>query len=147
MKTIKILLVAFAASVTAFTAKADNDKPIAPEALPANTQQFIQKYFGNKEISYAKMDTDFMDKSYEVFFVDGCKAEFDKKGDWKEVSCRTHAIPAGIVPSQIEDFVAKNQPNQAIVKIDKDKRDYELKLQNGLEMKFDLSYKFLRYDD
>ena len=147
MKTITIIMVALMAFTSAFTARADNDKPVSVEQLPAKSREFIQEHFQNNTVSYAKMENDFLEKSYEVFFVNGSKVEFDKNGDWKDVDCGKEQVPAGIVPDQIGSYVKKNHPGQQIVKIDRDRRDYEIELKSGLEIKFDLKYRVIEYDD
>ena len=146
MKT-KAFMIAAVAIATLFTAKADNDKPITFDKLPANSQNFIRQYFNERDISYAKVDNELFDRSYEVFFVNGSKVEFDKKGEWEVVDCLSERVPSGVVPDQLEAFVEKRHPGLAIVKIDKDKRDYEIELSNGLEIKFDLKFNLIGYDD
>lgn len=147
MKTLKVFMVALMASATIFIAKADNDKPISVDQLPANSREFIQTHFRGVDISYAKVEQELFDKSYEIFFVTGAKVEFNKKGEWKEVDCLKGTVPAGIIPAPIKSFVDKNHPGQQIVQIDKDRRDYEIELSNGLEIKFDLKYNVIGYDD
>ncbi len=129
-----------------FTACAD-DKPITVEQLPAAAQEFIKTHFTGTAVSFAKMDTDLFDKSYEVLLANGNKLEFDKKGEWKEVECRTTELPAAIVPQQIRDYVAAHQPGTKIITIDRDKRDYEVKLNNGFELKFDLKFNLIDMDN
>lgn len=143
----KLSLVLLITAATVFTAKADDDKPISFEALPKASKVFIQTYFNGQEISYAKMESEFFDKSYEVFFVDGKKIEFDKKGAWETVDCRSAAVPAGVVPARLEEFVKKNHAGLFITKIDRDKYDYEIELNNGIEIKFDLKFNLMGYDD
>ncbi len=126
---------------------ADKDVAITTEQLPQTAQQFIKQYFSDTQVSYAKMESEMFDKSYEVIFVNGCKVEFDAKGEWKDVDCKYAEVPAGIVPQKIQEFIAKNQPNTKVVEIDRDKRDYELKLSNRVELKFDLKENFMGYDD
>ena len=50
-------------------AKADEDKPIQVNELPKKAQEFIQKHFAKHNVSYAKVENDFWDKSYDVIFV------------------------------------------------------------------------------
>ncbi len=148
MRKIQIFMITLVAAVaTAFSASADTDKPIAVEQLPAKSQKFLKTYFDGIEVSFAKMETDMFDKSYEVFFTNGSKVEFGRKGDWKEVDCQRNELPKGIVPKQISDFVQQKHPQQKIVKIDRDKRDYEIELNNGVEIKFDLQFRVIGYDN
>ena len=66
---------------------------------------------------------------------------------WKEVDCKYGEVPAAIVPQQIRDYVAKNFAGRKIVSIDRDKRDWEVKLDNGLDLKFDLQFRLIEIDD
>jgi hypothetical protein len=126
---------------------ADNDKPVTVDQLPASARQFVEKYFPNVKVSFAKMETEMFDKSYKVVFADGSKVEFDKKGEWTDVDCKFTQVPAGIVPQQIVDYVAANYSDAKILDIDRDKHDYEVSLSNRLELKFDLKFNLIGIDD
>jgi sRNA-binding protein len=133
--------------MTAGTVFADNDKPITVDQLPATAKQFITTYFSGAKVSLAKMETEIFDKSYEVVFTDGNKVEFNSKGEWKDVDCKFTQVPERIVPQQIKTYVVTNYKDVKIVEIDRDRRDYEVKLSNGLELKFDLKFNLIDIDD
>ena len=100
MKKILFALAAiFALGIS--NASADNDKLINKSELPVQAQQFIDNYFAGVELTYAKLERDFLERSYEVVLADGTKLEFTSRGDWKEVDCRYGEVPAGIVPQAI----------------------------------------------
>jgi Protein of unknown function (DUF2874). len=147
MRTIRIFLITFLASVSVYTAKADNDRPITVSQLPTESQKFIQDFFKGIAVSYAIVDRDLFEKTYEVRFVNGTKVEFKRNGKWNKVDCQREAIPIGIIPIQIEEYVKNNHPGQSIVKIDKDRRDYEIDLSNGIEIKFNRRFQVIGYDD
>lgn len=126
---------------------ADNDRPIRLDQLPATAQQFIREYFPTQKVAYAKTERDFLDVSYEVVFVNSSKVEFSKNGDWKEVDCRYATVPAAIVPQQIAAYVRANFPDVEVVRIERDKRECEVKLTNGIELTFDRNYILIDIDD
>ncbi len=126
---------------------ADNDKPITVDQLPVSAKQFIQKHFPDTKVSFAKMEKEMFDKSYEVVFTDGNKVEFDSKGEWKDINCKFTQVPEEIVPQQIKNYIVANYKDTIIVEIDRDKRDYEVKLNNGLELKFDLKFNLKEIDN
>ncbi len=126
---------------------ADNDKPITVEQLPANARQFIEKYFSETKVSSVKMETDIFDKSYEVVFTNGNKIEFDGTGEWEDVDCKFTQVPESIVPQKIKDYVVANYKDTKILKIDRDKRKYEVKLSNKLELEFDSEFNLSKIDD
>ena len=135
-----------AMTACAAVAMADNDTPVQVAQLPATAQNFIQKYFNDVQVLYAKQENDIV-KSYEVVFVNGSKLEFDARGDWTEVDCKHGVVPDGIVPRQLRNYVDKNHPGQRIVAVSRDARGYEVDLNNGLELKFNRNYRLIDMDD
>ncbi|HCC51737.1 MAG TPA: hypothetical protein DEQ30_06485 [Porphyromonadaceae bacterium] len=147
MKVTRFLMIIIFAFTVIGTAKADNDRPIRFEQLPEKSKEFIRKFFSEKDISYIKMESEFLFKSYEVYFVDGSKVEFDKRGEWDNVECKKRKIPDGIAPDKIARYVEKNHSNSKIIKIDRDSRSYEIELDNNVEIKFDMRFNVIEYDD
>ena len=147
MKKLMMILAGTALIATSAPAFAGNDRPIAVGELPAPAQQFIKTHFGGIEVALSKVDEELFDKDYKVVFVNGAKVEFTKNGEWKDVECKYGEGPAAIVPQQIRDYVAKNFAGRKIVSIDRDKRDWEVKLDNGLDLKFDLHFRLIEIDD
>ena len=126
---------------------ADNDKLVNKSELPVKTQQFLDKHFANVKITYAKLERDLFDRSYEVVLADGTKLEFTPQGEWKEVDCRYEEVPAAIVPQPIREFVASTHPGEKILKIEKDRGYYEVKLSNRYELTFNKDYKIVDIDN
>ena len=113
--------------------------------MPA--QEFIKTHFAGVEVSFSKVDEELFNEDYKVVFVNGAKVEFAKNGEWKDVECKYGEVPAAIVPQQIRDYVTKNYPKNKIVAIDRDRRDYEVELDNGLDLKFDLMFRLIDIDN
>ena len=145
MKKLLILAAAVFALGTS-TVSADNDRPISVSELPEKAQQFIRQHFPNEKV-FAKMERELFDTTYEVIFTSSSKVEFLKNGDWKEVDCKYSTVPAAIIPQQIAQYVSQYYPDTSVVQIDRDKRDYEVKLTNGLELTFDLKFNLIDIDD
>ena len=144
----KKLLLLFVCLFTLQTiARADDDKPIQVSQMPQKAQQFIKQHFAGSNIAMAKVESDFLQKSYDVIFTDGNKVEFDKKGNWTEVNCKFVFVPRGITPSPIQKYPATNYPDAKVLKIERDKTDYEVKLSNGWELKFDSKFNLIDIDN
>ena len=146
MKKILFALVAIF-TVGISIVSADNDKLVNKSELPVKTQQFLDKYFANVKITYAKLERDLFDRSYEVVLADGTKLEFTSQGEWKDVDCRYEEVPAAIVPQPIREFVASTHPSEKILKIEKDRGYYEVKLSNRYELTFNKDYKIVDIDN
>ena len=146
MKKIIALLV-LALSFGCAQAFVVNDKVINKNQLPAQAQSFINEYFAGVKISYAKLETDFIFKSYEVMFADGTKIEFASNGNWEDVDCRYGEVPAAIIPALIKDYVKAHYPDARVLKIERDRRGYDIKLSNRLELKFNNDFEIVDIDD
>ena len=117
---------------------AGNDKPITVSEMPKAAQEFIKHHFANQQVAVAKVETDFMVKSYDVIFTNGDKVEFDKKGKWTNVDCEHTQVPVEIIPAAIQKYVTEHYPQTKVVKIElTDHKGYEVELNNGFEVKFD----------
>lgn len=123
------------------------DQVISANELPATATKFIQSHFPSEKISRAEKDVDINETSYEVYFSNGVKLEFDQNGNWTEVDGKKKvSIPTAFIDKDITDYVAKNYPNARIIKIENDRTHFEVELSNGLELKFDAQGHFLRMD-
>ena len=145
MKKLVFLLVCLFTLQT--VARADDDKPIQVTQMPRLAQQFIKQHFSDSKVALAKMESDFLYKSYEVTFTNGNKVEFDKKGNWEEVDCKHTSVPVAIIPAAIQKYVTTNYPDAKVLKIERDKKDYEVKLSNRTELKFDLKFNLIDIDN
>lgn len=126
---------------------ADNVKPIQVGQLPTTAQTFITTYFKNNKVALAKVDTEFLSKTYEVMFTNGEEVEFDRSGEWTEVQCKTGEVPSAIVPAAIRNYVKQNYPNATIQKIERDKHRFDVKLSNRLEIAFNHQMQVIDIDD
>lgn len=144
----KLILLFLFVAAAHVTTKAGNDKPINFDQLPAQSQQMIKKYFPDQSVALVKMERELSGKSYEVIFTNGNKAEFDRKGIWKEIDCKYSELPLELVPQQITNYVSSNYPELKITKIEKKSRNrHEIELLNGMELEFDANFNVIDIDD
>ena len=142
----KMMLILACVFCLATKAAADNYQPITREQLPQKAQTFLSSYFPNAKVSLVRRDIDLAELSYDVIFTDGSKVEFDRRGYWKEVDCINQALPAGIVPANIEKAAKAQYPEAAITKIEVDREGYEVKLNNRRELSFNRKMQLVDID-
>lgn len=130
MKRINYLLIVL--SLLSVMACAGNDKITSDtNVLPVSSRQFISDHFKDIPVSHIQIEN----------------VEFNHKGEWKEIKRHGLPIPQAIIPEVIQDLIKKNYSSNKVVKIEKEIRDYEIKLDNGLEMTFDLKGNLIDIDD
>lgn len=120
---------------------------IKKTALPANAQTFLKTYFAKQEPTYILEDKEILSKEYKVQFANKLEIEFDGKGNWKEVDGKNNAIPTGIIPTKIATYVKTNFAKEKITKIEKGTLGNEVKLSNGLELKFNPKGNFIKISE
>lgn len=146
MKKILVTAALLFAGIT--VSRADNDRPITLEQLPAAAQTFLKTHFADLTLAYAVEDPKFVGSEYEVTYTDRTEVEFRPNGEWSSVERRYAAVPASIVPAQISAYVAKSSfPNQYIKKVERDAYTWEIELSNGIEIKFDREFHVIDIDD
>ena len=145
MKKLAFLFVSLL--VVNLAAWAGNDKPIKVSEMPKAAQHFIQNHFAGQSIAVAKVETDFMNKSYDVIFTNGDKVEFDKKGNWTNVDCEHTQVPQAVIPMAIQKYLAKNYPDAYVLKIElTDRKGYDVDLNNGFDIEFDKRFNVIEID-
>lgn len=113
-------------------------------------ETFVATYFPEAEILSTIRDG----LDYEVTLSDYTQIDFDgsmfSKPTWDEVDCRRStahtAVPATLVPTEIADYVNRVYPGQSIVKIAKDRREWDIELGNGIEIEFNSKFVVIEMD-
>ena len=142
----KVLLLFVTLFAISASVKAGDDKPTTMDRIPQKAQQFVKKYFGDKQVALVTVESEFMDKSYDVTFTNGDVVEFNKRGEWKNIDCKYSAVPDGVIPTAIQSYVAKNYPNAKVKQLERDRKDYDVELTNGWEIKFDKRFRVIELD-
>ncbi len=140
MKKFLMMLVALVMTAS-MPAMADNDKVITFEQLPQAAKTLLQTHFADKVPLIVTVD------DYKVMYQSGEKVEFDKKGNWKELDCKVSAVPTALIPEQIKAHVKATFPGTTIIKIDRDRRGWDVKLNNGLELEYNKKFQVVEVDD
>lgn len=123
-----------------------DDRPIGFEQLPGPAKTFIKTYFPEYEVSYAVEDDDVIRPDYEVMLVNGVKMEFNHSGALHKIECSKGIAPE-IIPAQIRDYVQKHYPGAGYTEYEVDRKSYEVKLTNRMEIKFNSNFHVLEIDD
>lgn len=139
----KLLFVLLAVLTLGFSAKADHDQVINFNQLPQQAQALLKQHFANKVPLIVTMDWD----DYTIVYDSGEKVEFDKQGKWKEIDCRTSSVPTALIPEQIKSHIRATFPGTTIIDLDRNRRGYEVKLNNGLEVEYSPSFQVIDIDD
>lgn len=142
----KTFLLLVAALLLSFTACADRKQAITLEQLPEAAQTVIKTYFNVNDIAYIIKETE-LRTEYDVRLNGGEELEFDSKGTLTKVDCKTYAVPDGLLPEAVKNYVQANYPKAFVKEWARDDNRWKAELNNGLELLFDKKYKFVGIDD
>lgn len=126
---------------------ADKKEIITFAQLPQPAQDIISTNFDAAAISYITKEREFLSDEYEVRFTNGNELDFEGDGTLKKVNCKTTPVPEALIPQEVLTYVKTHFANAYIKEWGKSDSGYEAELNNGLELKFDSSYRFLRLGD
>ncbi len=136
---------AILATVLVMGAACDKESIISADGLPKEAQQYITQHFPGHEILQVVKERDDLKTTFDVYLSEGYKLEFNKSGKVLGVE-GNNRLPDSVVPAKILTYVNDNYPEHFIIDWELDDRGQEVKLSNGLELKFDGDGNFLRLD-
>ena len=142
MKNIKyFLLMAMVMTMSAD----DDDRVITFEQLPQAAQAFHKAHFAAKAPLLVTADWD----DFTIRYESGDKVEFDRSGNWKDIECYNSKVPTEAIPEQISAYLAQNYPGKSVIKLERHRSVYEVKLNNGMEIEFNRNFQVIDmdYDD
>jgi hypothetical protein len=146
MKKIKYLLLMAMVMTMSLTMSADDDdRVITFDQLPQAAQTFLKSHFATKVPLLVTADWD----DFTIRYESGEKIEFNRSGDWKDIECYNGKVPNEAVPAQISSYISQNYPGKSIIKLERHRSVYEVKLNNGMEIEFNRNFQVIDmdYDD
>ncbi|MCO6460766.1 MAG: PepSY-like domain-containing protein [Saprospiraceae bacterium] len=113
---------------------------------PAEIKTYVEHHFPGKKMLQCIKDVDGLDVDYEVVLEGNYRLEFNKSKEIDNIK-GLEKLPDSVIPPVVLDYVKTNYPNNIILEWDLDKNIQEIKLDNRIELVFDLLGNFLRIDD
>ena len=120
----------------------DDDRVITFAQLPEAAQTFLKANFATKVPLLVTADWD----DFTIRYESGEKIEFDRSGNWKDIECYNGKVPAEAVPGQISSYISQNYPGKSIIKLERHRSVYEVKLNNGMEIEFNRNFQVVDVD-
>lgn len=121
------------------------------QELPQNSRDFIAQHFASESIASVQVEDSWLpwdnDDMYEVHFSSGLELSFNKAGEITEIdAAKDQQLPMEVLPAEIQSYVGSNYQNAAVSSWEKDGKDQDVELSNGVDLEFDKNGKFVRVD-
>ena len=145
----KLIIAASALLLGIFTAKADYERPIRLEELPAPAQEFLRTHFSDLTVAYVSEESETFYLDYEVLYTDRTEVNFNQSGEWTSVERKYSAVPDALIPNEIKDNIGTLSfgQGQFVRKIERKGYMWEVELSNGIELTYDNQFKLMDIDD
>lgn len=121
------------------------NKKAAINSIPSEIQNYVKNHFPNLSIVEVEMDYDDGFKEYEIELNDGTDLEFNHEFNIIKVDGKKH-LPNSVIPHKITQYINDHYPNQKITDWEMKRNMQEVKLNNDIELEFDLNGDFIRID-
>lgn len=138
------ILVALGGIMFFSTDAAAQEVTIQQNQLPAPIAQFVRKHYSSAQISNIIREKKLSKTEYEVRLDNGTKLEF-ANNKIEEID-GTQRIPNSAMPVKVVQYIKVNYPNNYATEWKLDSREQKVELNNGVELEFDRSGRFLRID-
>ena len=142
-KYLSLLLLGFLliGITTTITSCSDKDDEItyliSLNELPIDAQTFLNDYFPTVKASTVEKQSIGKVVMYKVNLDSGFEILFNSEGVWQEIEApQGKSIPTGIVPQEIEEYVAKQYPDYGINEVNKTGNGYNVEINGGVRLTF-----------
>lgn len=126
-------------------ASCDKETLVQDNDLSKEIRTFISTHFPSNRIIQSVKDRDGLELTYDILLDGNIKLEFNKKNQIIDIESR-EKLPDSVIPAKILDYVSANYSGNFITGWEIDGRNQQVKLNNGLELEFNMDGDFLRID-
>jgi hypothetical protein len=107
---------------------------------------FVENHFPSLRIIKLELEKDEYLSYYDVYLTGNVNLEFNLQCEIIEIETKD-GIPSSALPPSIVEYLSINFPNSIILEWELYPNYQEIKLNNGLEIYFDLKGNFIKLDD
>lgn len=129
-----------------FIGSCSDDKIVSKNNMPPELSSYIAAHFPNHEVLQVSKDSNPIQTQYKVTLSDNISLEFNHKNEIIEINA-SQALPKSVISENINQYIQSNFPQSAITDWEKENNHQQIKLDNNLDLIFDLEGNFIRIDD
>lgn len=141
MKKISIALLL---AVFAFVG-CDKETIVKDSDLPKEIHSFITTHFSGKRIIQSVKDREGLELTYDILLDGNIRLEFNSKKQIIDIESHDK-LPDSVIPDKIINYVSTHYAGNYITGWELDDRNQQVRLNNGIELEFNMDGDFLRID-
>lgn len=124
----------------------DKEKVVPASEFPNEIEAFVSNHFPSNKIIQVIEDQDGITKTYDVILDGNVNLEFNRDMEIIDIDAQ-EKLPNTVIPAKINEYMAQNFPNNFITDWKIDDNQQEIKLDNGLEIKFNKNDELIKIDN
>lgn len=107
---------------------------------------YTSTHFPDNPIIQSIKDTDGLELTYDITLEGEFFLEFNRKKEVIDIEGLSK-LPDSVIPAKLLEYMQSNYPDNFIIGWEVDDRNQQIKLENGLELEFNMNGVFLRIDN
>ena len=123
-----------------------NDIILTDAEIPLAIKTYFLTYFPTNTIIRAEKEKDLSVITYEIYLTGGLKLEFNSAFTIIDIDGIAQ-LPNTVIPKSLLDYVAANYPTNFITDWELELNYQEIKLNNGIQLEFEMNGNFIRIDN
>lgn len=131
--------------VSAVLLSCDKESLMKAENFPEPISNYIETHFPEHGINLVIQDKEGIRSTYDVALEGGYFLEFNKKYELIDAEGSLE-LPESVIPVTIREYVTANFPDNQIIAWELENRNQQIKLNNELQLEFNIKGEFLRID-
>lgn len=124
----------------------EKEKILASTKVPSEISDYISTHFPENPIIQAIKDTDGFELTYDITLEGVFFLEFNRKKEVIDIE-GVLQLPYSVIPAKMLEYVSSNYADSSIIGWELNDRNQQIKLDNGLELVFNMNGDFLRIDN
>lgn len=113
--------------------------------IPPEISQYLRTHFPENKTMYAVKDSDGLEVTYDIALEDGFFLKFNRKKEVIDIEGLSK-LPDSVIPVKVGEYVSSNFTGNYIIGWELEDRNQQIKLNNDLELDFNMNGDFLRID-
>lgn len=142
----KKTVILFLITIVAVASSCEKDTVLDAGDIPEEIETFVATHFGAQSIIQVISERDDLRKSYNVLLDNYVSLEFNNKKEITSIES-VEKLPDSVIPDAILEYVTGAYADNYIVGWELDDRNQQVELDNGVEIEFSKSGKFIKIDD
>jgi len=124
----------------------DKESIVSASDLPSQIQDYVTAHFPNNNILQVTKDREGFKHNYELILDESITLEFNKKHEIVDID-GISKLPDSVVPEKLLLYISTNFTENYIIGWEKEDKNQEIKLDNDMDLVFNMNGDFLKIDD